>query len=250
MQDSDFMGRTYEPFALQVGPEILYIITAPKDVTEVYRKADVLAWDGHLNQIFLNFGFGPESLKLAWMKPVDADSRYKSVNPYQMPFIPFIESIYAKQLLPGIHMDVMGESFLATLQAAMRLSTFKGCTVEVDTHSRTVSLLKLCQHTLLEAGIHSFFGRYVMEIDNNIIPNMLAFSANAWMLFYGLPPYFASAVLRPQNEVITTFQRFADLPEHLRKDQSWSVRQILIAQECVGIDLRSRACMLLMILWA
>ncbi|KAL8643689.1 MAG: hypothetical protein Q9226_008186 [Calogaya cf. arnoldii] len=87
-------------------------------------------------------------------------------------------------------------------------------------------------------------------MDKNIIPNLLAFTENAWMLFYGLPKFLASAVLGPQNAVIETFQRFADLPESLRTDQSWSVQQVLTATECVGMDPRSRACMLVMILWA
>lgn len=250
MQNSDYFGRTYEPFALQVGPEMLYIVTAPKDVTEVYKKADVLAWDSHLNQLFLNFGFNAESLKRAWLKPVDVDSRYKTVNPHQLSLIHLVESIYAKQLLPGPHMDEIGETFVAALQSALRLPYLKARSVRENTYSRTVSLLTLCQYTLLEAGIYSFFGKTIMEMDENIIPNMLAFAENAWMLFYGLPSCFASAVLIPQSAVLATFQHFADRPESLRSDQSWSVQQILIAQECVGIDLKSRACMLLMILWA
>lgn len=84
MQNSDHIGRTYEPFAPQVGPEMLYIVTAPKDVAEVYKKADVLAWDGHLNQIFLNFCFNAKSLKRAWLKPVTADPRYITVNRHQL----------------------------------------------------------------------------------------------------------------------------------------------------------------------
>ena len=250
MQNSDYFGRTYEPFALQVGPEMIYIVTAPKDVAEVYKKPNVLAWDGHLNQIFLNFGFNAESLKRAWAKPVNVDSRYKTVNPHGLPLIRLIESIYAKQLLPGPHMDKMVESFVATLQESLRLPNPKVCSVRADTHPRTVSLWSLCQYTLLEAGINSFFGKTIMESDRNIIPNQLAFTENAWMLFYGLPSYFASAVLTPQSAVLATFQQFANLPESLRKDQSWSVQQMLVAQECLGIDLRSKACMLVMVLWA
>lgn len=147
-------------------------------------------------------------------------------------------------------MDEIGEGFMAALQAAFRLPNLQICSLRANTHSRTVSLLTLCQYTLLEAGIYSFFGRTIMEIDKNIIPNMLTFTENAWMLFYGLPSFLASGVLTPQSAVIATFQQFADLPESLRNDQSWSVQQILISQECVGVDLRSRACMLLMILWA
>ena len=250
MQNSDYIGRTYEPFALQVVPENIYIVTAPKDVAEVYKKADVLKWDGHINQIFLNFGFDAESLKRAWLKPVDVDSRYETFNLHQQPLIRLIESIYAKQLLPGPHMDEMVERFVASLQASLRLPTLKVCSVRADAYSRTVSLLSLCQYTLLEAGIYSFFGKSIMESDRNIIPYLLAFTENAWMLFYGLQSYFASAVLTPQSAVLATFQQFANLPESLRMDQSWSVQQILVAQECLGIDLRSRACMLLMVLWA
>lgn len=250
MQNSDYTGRTHEPFALQVGPEMLYIVTAPKDVAEVYKKPNVLAWDGHLHQIFLNFGFNPESLKRAWLKPVDANTRYKTVNPHQLSLIRLIESIYAKQLLPGVYMDEMSDRFVAALQAALRLPGLKVCSMKANTYSRTVSLLNLCQHALLEAGIYSFFGKTMMEIDTDIISNMLAFTENAWMLFYGLPSFFASAVSTPQSAVMATFERFADLPESLRSDQSWSVQRILVAQECAGIDLRSRACMLLMVLWA
>ena len=216
----------------------------------MYKKPNVLAWDGHLNQLFLNFGYDAESLKRAWMKPVNIDSRYKTVNPHQLPLIHLVESIYAKQLLPGPHMDEMVEHFVGALQASLRLPNLKTCSVTAKSHSRTVSLLSLCQYSLLEAGIYSFFGKTIMESDKNIIPNLLAFSENAWMLFYGLPSFFASAALTPQSAVLATFQKFANLPESRRMDQSWSVQQILVAQECLGIDLRSKACMLLMVLWA
>ncbi len=250
MQNSDYFGRTYEPFAPQVGPETIYIVTAPKDVAEVYQKPNILAWDGHLNQLFLNFGFDAESLKRAWLKPVNIDSRYGTVNPHQLPLIRLVESIYAKQLLPGPLMDEMVEHFVGALQASLRLPNLKVCSVTANTHSRTVSLLSLCQYSLLEAGIYSFFGKTIMESDKSIIPNLLAFNENAWMLFYGLPSFFASAALTPQSAVLATFQQFANLPESRRMDQSWSVQQILVAQECLGIDLRSKACMLLMVLWA
>ncbi|KAL8835941.1 MAG: hypothetical protein Q9176_006625 [Flavoplaca citrina] len=246
----DYIGRTYEPFALQVGPEMLYIITAPKDVAEVFKKVDVLGWDGHLNQIFLNFGMNPESLRQAWIKPNHADARYLAVNPQHLSLIRLVERIYAQQLLPGAHMDEIGASFKTALLAAFRLSNLEIARVRAGDGSKKFSLRTLCQYTLLEAGIQSFFGKSVMEMDQDIIPNLLAFTDNAWMLFYGLPSFLASAVLNPQNRVLETFQRFAHLPEHQRKDQSWSIQQVLIAQECVGMDSRSKACMLVMILWA
>ncbi|KAL9028580.1 MAG: hypothetical protein Q9180_007144, partial [Flavoplaca navasiana] len=148
------------------------------------------------------------------------------------------------------HMDEMGASFKTALIAAFRLPNLEIARVRANDGSGKFSLRTLCQYTLLEAGIHSFFGKSVMEMEQNIIPNLLAFTDNAWMLFYVLPSFLASAVLNPQDRVLKTFQRFADLPEHVRQDQSWSIQQVLIAQERIGMDSRSKACVLVMFLWA
>lgn len=42
MQISDYFERTYEPFGLQLGNKIIYIITAPKDIAEIFKKPDIL----------------------------------------------------------------------------------------------------------------------------------------------------------------------------------------------------------------
>lgn len=41
------------------------------------------------------------------------------MNHHQLSLIRLIESIYAKQLLPGVYMNNMGEIFVAALQAAL-----------------------------------------------------------------------------------------------------------------------------------
>ena len=147
-------------------------------------------------------------------------------------------------------MDRMSEAFIKSLQKTLSWPALDFCTVKANSDFKTVSLKALCQHTLLEAGIYSFFGTMIGQFDANFIQNMLAFNDNAWMLFYGLPPMFSSAVSTPQRALKETLQKFVSLPESLRNDQSWGIQQILVAQEIVGIDLESRACMLLMILWA
>ena len=79
-------------------------------------------------------------------------------------------------------MDIMSERFVAALQAALCRSKFRARSVNDDKDFKTVNLLTFCQYTLLEAGIYSFFGKTILEIDQSILFNMLAFSENAWML--------------------------------------------------------------------
>lgn len=145
--------------APQVGPETLYSVTSPQDVARVFKRADVLIWEGHLNQIFLNFGFNAESLRLAWLKPVDGDARYihnNPVNPKQLSLIHLIENIYVKQFLPGVQMDIMSQAFNKSLQTTLCWPEFDVCAVKTNGGLQTVSLKALCQHVLLEAGIFSF----------------------------------------------------------------------------------------------
>lgn len=190
------------------------------------------------------------------MKPTLADyGPDNSVNPTLLPLIRLIENIYAKQLLPGIHMDEMSESWVKSLEATLRWPTMDYCVVKthstsINENRKTISLKRLCQHTMLEAGMYSFFGEKIKELDPTFIQTMLAFNENAWMLFYGLPHLFASKVLTPQRKLRETFEKFASLPESARADQSWGVQQLLVAQEAMGVDLESKACMLLLILWA
>ena len=222
-------------------------------MAEVFKRSDSLGWEGYLHEILLNFGMGKESLKLCWLKPADGNACYihdNPVNPKQLPLIRLIENIYAQQLLPGVQMDRMNESWIKSLQTTLCWSTLEFCTMKADSGRKTVSLMRLCQHAMLEAGIYSFFGTMIGQIDANFIPTMLVFNQNAWMLFYGLPRIFSTAVSTPQRALKETFQKFANLPESVRHDQSWGVQQLLIAQELVGIDLESRACILLLILWA
>lgn len=42
----------------------------------------------------------------------------------------------------------------------------------------------MCEWTLLETGIYSFFGAMIGYMDVKFISNMLAFNENAWMLIY------------------------------------------------------------------
>ncbi len=79
---------------------------------------------------------------------------------------------------------------------------------------------------------------------------MLSFNQSAWMLFYGLPSMFFSAVSTPKRALIETFETFASLPESQRNKQSWGVQPLLIAQEIFGTNVQSRVCMLIIILWA
>ncbi len=103
--------------------------------------------EGHLNQIFLNSGFGPESLRVAWIKPVKGDPNYvenNPVNPNQLSILHLIENIHANQLLSRAQLDRMSEWLIAALQTAFCWPKMDFFTLDISTGSRMVSLRTLC----------------------------------------------------------------------------------------------------------
>ena len=97
----------------------MYIVTDPQDVAAAYKNNSALNFDGHLNELLINYGIGGEALRLSWHVPQPGDSCYipnNPINPEQKSLNRLTEEIYKKQLLPGQKMDFMCQVFVSALE--------------------------------------------------------------------------------------------------------------------------------------
>ncbi|KAI4120960.1 MAG: hypothetical protein LQ338_006648, partial [Usnochroma carphineum] len=94
------------------------------------------------------------------------------------------------------------------------------------------------------------FGDHLHTIEPDIVRHMLGFNDFVWMILFRYPGVFASEVSAPRNKITEALKTFITLPEDQRSEQAWSVKTVLAAQKFVNIDLKSKASILLMILWA
>ena len=231
----------------------MYIVTGPEDVAAAFRNNTSLNFDGHLNELLVNFGFKGEALRLAWHVAQPGESCYLPddlITPRQKSLNRLTEEVYRQQLLPGPKMDDMCKVFVTSMKNTLRWDRLDFCTLAKTEKSRRVSLRALCQQTMIEAATRSVFGSHLHQIEPDVVQHMLQFNQFVWMIFFRYPNTFGSPVLGPQQKLIEALETFIKLPEDLRSEQSWSIKTILTAQEIVGIDLRSRASVLLLIYWA
>ncbi|ORY10363.1 cytochrome P450 [Clohesyomyces aquaticus] len=249
----NYIGRTHEVYAIQVFRKKLYIITSPQDVAIAFRDNDALHFDGHLNELLCNWGFEGEALRLSWHIPQPGDRCYipgNTLNPRHLSLNRFTEEVYREQLLPGPKMDVMYKVFADALFTTLQWSALDFCTVGFQGKSKLLSLRSLCRHTMVDATTRSMFGSHLHQINPNVVGNMMNFNDHAWMVFFMYPDVFGSPVTEPRKQLMDTLKTFISMPEHMRSEQSWSIETILQWQEIVGIDLHSRASIILMIFWA
>lgn len=249
----DYTGRTHEVFTIQLLGKRLYIITSPTDVASAYRDNIALKFDGHLNELLENFGFGADAIKRAWHNPQPGDWCYipnNPVNPQQMNFIHLTEDIYKKQLLPGEKMDDICRGFLGALYKSLQWNQLDHCTSSVQGSRRRISLYSLCRVAMVDAATRSMFGGHLHDIEPRIVDYMLGFNDYAWMVFFRFPDVFGRYVTEPRRKIMDALRTFIKLPDDQRSEQSWSIKSIISAQEIVGIDMEARASVILMIFWA
>ncbi|KAI0426694.1 cytochrome P450 [Xylaria sp. FL1042] len=249
----NYTRRSHEIFAIGLPGKKLNIITSPSDVAAAFRDTVALRFDGHLNELLENFGFGSEALRRGWHQPMPGDWCYipnNPVNPKQLNFIHLAEDIYKKQLLPGSKMDAMCKCFLDALHESVQWDKLNSCGYAEDGDYKRISLYSLCRFAMVDAATRSMFGQHLHDIEPGIVEHMLGFNDNAWMVFFRYPDFFGLPVTKPRREIVKALKRFIQLPESQRSQQEWSIKNIIAAQEVVGIDLEARASVILMIFWA
>ncbi|OAL45510.1 cytochrome P450 [Pyrenochaeta sp. DS3sAY3a] len=250
----EYTGRSHEIFAIQTLKRKLYIITDATDVSVAFNNNTALHFDGHLNELCINFGFSGEALKKAWQIPQPGDSCYlpgNPVNPELLSLNRFTEEIYRKQLLPGEKMDVMCRVFLKSLLKTLQWDGLGFCTSGLHEKGKVLSLRRLCRQTMVEATTQSIFGSHLHKLEPNVVEYMLRYNDNAWMVFFQYPDFFGkSAVSEPRRVLTEVLEKFIAMPNEERYEQAWAIKMITAWQAVMGIDLRARASVLLMIYWA
>ncbi|KAI9718837.1 MAG: hypothetical protein M1828_006526 [Chrysothrix sp. TS-e1954] len=245
---SDYTYRTHEIYAIKVWKQKLYIITAPADVAAAFKNTTSLNFDGHLNELLINFGFQDEALRLAWHVAKPGEACYLTdelVKPRQESLNRLTEEVYRQQLLPGPKMDVMCSVFLDALYERLQWTTLESCTVANFHTAKHVSLRSLCRNSIVDAAIRSMFGGHLHQIEPNIVQYMQDFNDVAWMVFFRYPDTFGSPVTLPRTKIIKALETFLELSDEEKPEQAWSIKTITAAQKIVGIDLRSRASIML-----
>ncbi|KAI1327855.1 cytochrome P450 [Xylariaceae sp. FL0255] len=262
-QGLNYIGRTHEPFALQLLGRKMYIITGPKDVTSAFSNSTSLTFDGNLRQLLTNFGLTKPGFKKAWHNPQPGDWCYmpnNSINPNQLNLIHFVEEILKKQLLPGEQMDKLSEAYMSPLlqtfhytqldsylDRSPRPSVMRN---EITQKIRMTTLYPLCQYPIIEAVTLAFFGPRIFEIEPSIVDCMLRFNENAWMVAFGYPRMLSTPINGVRRKVMDALIKYLHLPEDQRAQQAWSIKNILGCMEIVDCNDESRAYMLLMTYWA
>lgn len=155
-------------------------------------------------------------------------------------------------------MDQWSRTFLDSVQISLSgMKSLEFCTVQKssrvwsDDHTpRQVSLYSLVSFFSVQATAHAMFGPHLHEIDPLVVEHMLSFNEHVWMIVFRCPNVFGLPIDKYRSKLMATTREFVRRPKDKRNQASWAVNNVLEGMEIVGMDMESRASMILMIFWA
>ena len=229
-----------EPCALTIAGVQLYLITLPQQISEVYRNTATLSFDPFIRDFHKSFGMSPIGVNKMWEVPM-AHERHldptgrKNVLQRSVDF-------HRIQLLPGPHLELLFERFLARIEHGTRWSTVpKSCILSFTPEEMIVSLYKWCGEVMVDASTRAFYGDALPDTEPTVIHDFLEFDEHSWMLLLQYPSFLAKIMSAPRERVLDSFERYVSLPPERKRDAAYYTQALEAEQIKAGMSGRDIA---------
>ncbi|OJJ32645.1 hypothetical protein ASPWEDRAFT_29803 [Aspergillus wentii DTO 134E9] len=220
-----YCGYTNEPFAVTIAGQIMYIITAPRDLTGVYKNTATISIDSVSKGMYRWMGVSEESADNMFVaNPLSKYNRLSNTRPLNATDIIIelhrqqgqpggqLEPLFEKRIKPGIYKNLNLDSHPAVMSKSKEWMT--------------VSLFEWCNHVFIRGTTEAYFGDIIWEIKPDLTRWCLAWERTNWKYMFQLPAFLSQDMLEAKRELIDTFFKFAQFPKEQKSQQSFFVEEL------------------------
>ncbi|CAD6446126.1 2e5bed58-8b25-417b-ab5c-118505115baa [Sclerotinia trifoliorum] len=245
-----------EPFALTLGGEKLYFLTAPEDVVMLYRNTESLAFDRIVHELGITFGVSRLAMDAVYRPPVDdsddAPAQVMAIkNPKRKSLAHLNNDFWKQQLVPGQHYYDLQDKFFTLLTDSLRPERVRSGGAYVRARntdgSFTVSLQEWTREVLIDAAVRVFFGHKLLDMSPDLITDFVAFDEHNWKLWYKWPN--ATDMFAAKSRLASAIERWLCLSDEERGECSFIVATMISTQRAIGMSDKDLAKVLCMVVF-
>lgn len=206
-----------------------------------------------MDRLLKSFGLSPEARKISWTRPVhdNGNKIMKAINPQCKSLVHLIEDIYKIQLLPGKQLYEIQHSVVSRLDRSLLWCNLdKRYVLDFGVDHRRISVKALTAFLITDATTRGMFSDLMFEYDPNLYDHMRTFNDEAWACIFNVPEIFTPRLNKARNALSAAMRQYIRTPEELRQGEAFSIRAIIEALNCFGVEEDSQVAMLFMIWWA
>ncbi|KAF2470887.1 cytochrome P450 [Lindgomyces ingoldianus] len=231
MQAKEYLNNTREPFALQLKDRKIYFILHPDDSTAVYRNTTTMSFIKIVEQLQRTFRISETTMRTAWQLP-------KSKEEDRMQTIAGVSNPGLKSL-GDLSMDfwkaqVAGKEYRTVESKFSRLIADELAkeVARTDMRDGVFRLLPLMQRVFLSAGIRTFFGEKLLEVDPDFVTKFIVFDDESWKLWFKWS--FSKKMFANKRRVEESLERWLELPRGERGELAYLVDMVEKTQLAIG----------------
>ncbi|KAH7090470.1 cytochrome P450 [Paraphoma chrysanthemicola] len=250
-----YFRNTREPFALTLGGEKLYFLTAPEDVQAFFRNTSSLEFESVVYDLGITFGVSKEAMDLSYVKPIsEADDRVSQAlgtrNSRLKCLVDLNKEFWKMQLHPGDEYRKIQDAFLEEITEKLKHDQLPTSSVRSSSAAElTVSLLTLCQRVLIESTLNAFFGKVLLRIEPSLVQDFLDFDEENWKLWYKWPK--ATKMNAAKDKMAKAIEHYLALGDETREDASFIIKTFIKSQRALDTsdaDIAKVLCMLVFVM--
>ncbi|KAF2010561.1 cytochrome P450 [Aaosphaeria arxii CBS 175.79] len=238
MQAKAYLNGSCEPFALQLKDRKMYFILHPDDSTTVYRNTTTMTFIKIVEQLQRTFRISETTMRIAWALPRSKEEdRVQTIAGVPNPGL---------KSLGDLSMDfwrtqVAGKEYGA-IEAKFSRLIADDLAKEValaDKRDGVLKLLPLMQRVFLSAGLRTFFGEKLLEVDPDIVAKFIAFDDESWKLWFKWP--LSHKMFANKQRVEDSLEKWLKLPREERVGLAYLVDTIEKTQLAIGTPVEDLA---------
>ncbi|KAL8965513.1 MAG: hypothetical protein Q9183_003814 [Haloplaca sp. 2 TL-2023] len=229
-----------------VAGQLLYVVTSPQDVTDVYKNTRTLTFDEYAQDVMKSIGVSDDGITKLWSTPEKSDNRgglHKALAHAG-------EDYYREQFLPGNRIDVLWPRVLGLIDSAMQWDQLPQTPGAISTDGvKTVSLLEWKSKVLLESVITAFFGPQLLQIDPQLLLHFAAYDEESWKLTYKYPRMMSKNMYHAKDQLVAAVETWLNLPRDKRPDGAWFIQKLETESSKLEMGIKDLAAMITSLAW-
>jgi hypothetical protein len=248
-----YFDNSKDPFALNVWGSRMYIVSDPKQTSEIYKNIETLSFIEFVSGLF----------KTNEVSKMGVEAIYKDL-PSDKEGFPnpqgtslgggLVRQMHVHQLYPGENLDKLEGRFLEYFQHYVTLPVMrKACapyTVSQNDVSIEVPLMQWCSEYFVRAGGLAYFGEMLAAIDPQLAPTFIAFDDLSWQAIYQYPGFLTREMRAERAQTQRAFIKYFEVPQSLRTGDAWFTKTMENELRALGVSTEDIGKMLVTLHWA
>ncbi|OCL05804.1 cytochrome P450 [Glonium stellatum] len=227
---------------------LIYVVTNPRHVGEVYRNTTTLSFDTFIQDLMLSCGTSVQAADKSSKQPppYPEDALMSGLNPQNKSIINLAIDFHHIQLLPGpdSQVEYLSAKFLHEISESLKwdiLVSDKILAGEKNSDTMETSLIKWAGSVLIKAGTKAYWGDRLWKIAPDLLDSFYEFDRGIWKLLFHYPKVFSGDALAARDKIIDALTKYFQLPRKERDDIAWFTRSLETESRLVGLDERDMA---------